>query len=80
MCQLPTGPITEERIREFYIKLSTAYRNMDYARFCEIMQIEEGDYAMKKWLHWQNMCYCVGNFDIETLTRIINYNITEVVE
>jgi hypothetical protein len=68
--QIEAAPVTVQTVRDFRRLVDARDWQMDMAEFCRVTGFR-GDYAVKKWRDWQALVAAFGQFDNETLARIL---------
>jgi hypothetical protein len=55
----------------FVNSVSTVYSRYDYEKFCELLDLKPDKYGAEKWRLFNALAECLNNFDLLTLTKIV---------
>src|SRR4028118_1340399 len=65
--QSPARILTES----FVNSVSTVYSRCDFEKFCELLDLKADNYGVHKWKLFNALAECLNNFDLLTLTKIV---------
>ena len=51
--------------------LNTLHLKTDYKQFCQILHLDQSQYSLEKYQHFENLCKFLNNFDTDSLTKLI---------
>ncbi|BBD62900.1 hypothetical protein NIES2109_57500 (plasmid) [Nostoc sp. HK-01] len=70
----PTSPTFESlQLAERFAKAIEEYNwTVDYVKFCELLELEPGDFADEQYRYFQQLAEALTRFDAESLAKMIN--------
>ncbi|MBE9127180.1 MULTISPECIES: hypothetical protein [unclassified Coleofasciculus] len=58
-------------IKTFVQTLNAFHWSTDYKEFCQVLNLDEGQYSLEKYKHFENLCKALNEFDSESLAKLI---------
>lgn len=57
-------------IKAFVQALNTFHWKTDYQQFCQVLNIDEGQYSLQKYQQFENLCKALNEFDSDSLAKL----------
>ncbi|HEY9674557.1 MAG TPA: hypothetical protein V6D11_24175 [Waterburya sp.] len=58
-------------IKAFVQALNTFHWKTDYKQFCQILNMDEGQYSLEKYKQFETLCKALNEFDIDSLAKLV---------
>lgn len=70
----PPSPTSESlQMTQRFTKAIAEYNwTVDYVKFCELLELEPGDYADQQYRYFQQLAEALTRFDAESLAKMID--------
>ncbi len=59
-------------IKAFVQALNTFHWKSDYKQFCQVLHLDQGNYSLEKYKHFENLCKALNEFDINSLAKLVD--------
>lgn len=57
-------------IKNFVQSLNTFHWKTDYKQFCQVLNLDEGNYSLEKYKQFENLCKALNDFDLDSLAKL----------
>ncbi|MBD2303816.1 hypothetical protein H6G80_30165 [Nostoc sp. FACHB-87] len=70
----PPSPTSESlQLAHRFVKAIAEYNwTVDYVKFCELLELEPGDFADEQYRYFQQLAEALTRFDAESLAKMID--------
>ncbi len=58
-------------IKAFVQAINTFHWKTDYKQFCQLLNLDEGQYSLQKYKQFENLCKALNEFDIDSLAKLV---------
>lgn len=58
-------------IKAFVQALNTFHWKTDYKQFCQVLNLDEGQYSLQKYQQFENLCKALKEFDSHSLAKLV---------
>lgn len=58
-------------IKSFVQSLNTFHWKTDYKQFCQVLNLDKGQYSLQKYQHFENLCKALNEFDSDSLAKLV---------
>ncbi len=58
-------------IKAFVQTLNTFHWKTDYQQFCQVLNLDQGQYSLQKYQQFENLCQVLNEFDIDSLAKLV---------
>lgn len=63
------------KIKTIVQSINTLHWKTDYKKFCQVLGLDDGQYSLEKYQQFENLCKALNNFDIDSLTKLVEAGI-----
>ena len=57
--------------KAFVQALNTFHGKSDYKQFCQVLNLDEGQYSLQKYKQFENLCKALNDFDLDSLAKLV---------
>jgi hypothetical protein len=57
--------------KAFVQALNTFHWKSDYKQFCQVLNLDEGQYSLQKYKQFENLCQALNDFDVDSLAKLV---------
>lgn len=58
-------------IKTFVQTLKAFHWKTDYKQFCQVLNLDKGQYSAQKYQQFENLCNALNEFDTDSLAKLV---------